>query len=192
MIGRSGEAARAREHGMVLVTTLLMLIVVTLIALAMFRSFGLDEKMAGNVREKQRALNAAEMTEEYAEYWLVNYGAANTSPVACSSVIVASVASAGQICTTPLTSFTQPAAWTAGVSYNPSVPVSMSISGSTAPATGSYYGTPAFYITFLGTTSNANIYQIDALSYGTNPDTVAVVEATYEVLAGANCLVCGQ
>ena len=41
---------------MVLVTALLLLVVVTLIALAMFRSVGLDQKMAANLREKQRAL----------------------------------------------------------------------------------------------------------------------------------------
>ncbi|HUE12144.1 MAG TPA: PilX N-terminal domain-containing pilus assembly protein, partial [Steroidobacteraceae bacterium] len=59
-----------RQRGMVLVTALLLLIVVTLLAVGMFRSFGLDEKIAGNVREKQRALNAAETAEEYAEFWL--------------------------------------------------------------------------------------------------------------------------
>ena len=60
---------------MVLVTALLMLIVVTILAVAMFRSFGLDEKIAGNLREKQRALNAAETAEQFAEYWLTGAAA---------------------------------------------------------------------------------------------------------------------
>ena len=38
----------------------------------MFRSFGLDEKIAGNMREKHRALTAAETAEQYAEWWLSN------------------------------------------------------------------------------------------------------------------------
>ena len=43
----SKRRQRAHTRGMVLVTALLMLIVVTILALAMFRSFGLDEKIAG-------------------------------------------------------------------------------------------------------------------------------------------------
>jgi type IV pilus assembly protein PilX len=40
------------QGGMVLITALLLLIVVTILAVGMFRSFGLDEKIAGNMREK--------------------------------------------------------------------------------------------------------------------------------------------
>ena len=65
---------RARQSGMVLITALLLLIVVTILADGMFRSFGLDEKIAGNMREKHRALNAAETAEQYAEWWLANGG----------------------------------------------------------------------------------------------------------------------
>ena len=75
----------ARQNGMVLVTALLMLIVVTIIALAMFRSFGVDEKIAGNLREKQRAVSAAETAEQYAEYWLANGGNANGASKRCDS-----------------------------------------------------------------------------------------------------------
>jgi type IV pilus assembly protein PilX len=58
---------RPQQRGMVLVTALLLLIVVTILAVGMFRSFGLDERMAGNVREKNRALNTAESAEQAAE-----------------------------------------------------------------------------------------------------------------------------
>ena len=69
MITRSYEA-RIAQRGVVLVSSLLLLIVVTIIALSMFRSFGIQEKIAGNVREKQRALQAAESAQVYAEVWL--------------------------------------------------------------------------------------------------------------------------
>ena len=58
------------QRGMVLVTSLLLLLVVTMLAISMFRSMGLDEKIAGNMRDKQRALNAAETAEQFAESWL--------------------------------------------------------------------------------------------------------------------------
>ena len=98
------SAQRQPQRGMVLVTALLMLIVVTILALAMFRSFGLDQKIAGNLREKQRALSAAETAEQYAEYWLTGGGgSANSGMVVCTSV---APASAPQICSNALTSAT--------------------------------------------------------------------------------------
>jgi type IV pilus assembly protein PilX len=193
----------ARQNGMVLVTALLMLIVVTIIALAMFRSFGVDEKIAGNLREKQRAVSAAETAEQYAEYWLANGGNANTVPGACSSASTAvGPTTPGQICTNGLVT---PAVlpWTAGgnvvgVTYTPSAPTvgnptsssPMSITGLGA-GQGNYYSSPQFYITFLGaTTTQGSIYQIDAVGYGGSPDTAAVVESTYKVQTNVQCLSC--
>ena len=51
----------------------------------MFRSMGLDEKIAGNMRDKQRALNAAETAEQYAENWLSLGNGSNG--VACTAVV---------------------------------------------------------------------------------------------------------
>jgi type IV pilus assembly protein PilX len=169
------RAKRSMERGMVLVTALLMLIVVTLIALAMFRSFGLDEKMAGNLREKQRAVNAAETAEQYAEYWLANGGAASSVPIPCASVVGASL---GQIC---LTAPSAPALmpWPAAVTYLPTAASAMNVAS--APVQGSYYATPQFYITYLGTNATGQYYQIDAAAWGGSPDTMAVVESTYLV-----------
>ena len=115
---------RARARGMILVTALLMLVVVTILALAMFRSFGLDEKIAGNLREKQRALSAAETAEQYAEYWLTGGGGSANAPlINCTTP---APASAPTICTNPIASATQ-LPWLAGgnlvgVPYTPQVP----------------------------------------------------------------------
>jgi type IV pilus assembly protein PilX len=193
----------ARQSGMVLVTALLMLVVVTIIALAMFRSFGVDQKIAGNLREKQRALNAAETAEQYAEYWLANGGTANTAPATCSTPSTAvSPTTPGQICLNGLdASATLP--WTAtgnnvGVTYTPNAPTYLSPTASLlmpigvpAAATGNYYAAPQFYITYVGvTTTQGTIYQIDAVGYGGSPDTAAVVESTYKVQTSVQCLSC--
>jgi type IV pilus assembly protein PilX len=172
---------RAHARGMVLVTALLMLVVVTILALAMFRSFGLDEKIAGNLREKQRALSAAETAEQFAEYWLTGGGGSTNAPlVNCTAP---APASAPTICTNPIASATQ-IPWLAGgnpvgVPYTPQVPTVMSVQ--TTPQQGSYYAAPQFYVQWLGTTANGTIYQIDAQGFGGSPDTVAVVESTYIV-----------
>jgi type IV pilus assembly protein PilX len=177
-----------RQRGIVLITALLLLIVVTLLAVAMFRSFGLDEKIAGNVREKQRALNAAETAEQYAEYWLASGTA--TAAIACVAPVVSSTV--GQVCTLPLASFTTTLPWTIGVTYAPTTPTAMNVT--TTPGQGTYYYTPMFYITYLGPTGSGNgqIYQIDAAGYGGSPDTAAVVESTYLVQSSVSCLGCNQ
>jgi type IV pilus assembly protein PilX len=175
MIGRRHLRLQA---GMVLITTLLLLIVVTLLAVGMFRSFGLDEKIAGNMREKQRALTAAETAEQYAEWWLSNgngYGPGNTTcttPLALSALAVCS-----NVMTTP----TQ-LPWTVGTVYQPSVTTPMPLSATGGQNT--YYNAPIFYISYLGPAQGPNggyVYQIDAVGYAGSPDTAAVVESTYVI-----------
>jgi type IV pilus assembly protein PilX len=174
------ENISGRERGMVLVTALLLLVVVTLIALAMFRSVGLDQKMAANLREKQRALNAAESAEQYAEYFLANGGSGSAPLGICSPPLVTGPT---PICTNPMTSpATLP--WTTGVNYAltaATAPSAMNIT--TTPALGSFYYSPAYYIAYVGQTAGGlgKIYQIDAVAYGASPDTAAVVESTYIV-----------
>jgi type IV pilus assembly protein PilX len=168
-----------RERGLVLVTTLLLLVVVTLLALGMFRSFGLDEKIAGNMRDKQLALQAAESAQNYAEYWL---GSGNAgSNVVCSTLVAASVA---QTCSNTLPSVVANVAvvpWLiggvpVGVYYTPP-----NMNVSTTQTNGSYYAKPVFYISYLGASGTASIYQIDAVGYGGSPNSIAVVESTYMV-----------
>jgi len=173
-----GSDRRKSQTGMVLVTTLLLLIVVTLLAVSMFRSFGLDEKIAGNMREKQRALTAAETAEQYAEWWLSNgngygVGTANcTAPVALSAL---------SVCANVMTNASQ-LPWTVGTTYLPSVTTSMPLS--TTGGQNTYYGAPTFYISYLGPAQGPGggyVYQIDAVGYAGSPDTAAVVESTYVV-----------
>jgi len=176
MIKQSTQSSMARQSGMVLVTSLLLLIVVTLLAVGMFRSFGIDEKIAGNVREKQRALNAAETAEQYAEYWLATVGG---TPITCAAPFVS--VNPGQVCNNLLANPAQ-IPWPAGVNYIPTVTSAMNVTGVNG-GQGAYYKNPAFYIAFLGLSPSVlgTIYQIDAVGYGGSVDTAAVVEATYIV-----------
>jgi type IV pilus assembly protein PilX len=172
---------RTRQRGMVLITALLMLVVVTMLAIALFRSFGIDERIAGNMREKARALQAAETAEEYAEAWVA--GGFATTPVACAAGTPVAYA-VGQICTTA-TGLANPATlpWPTGVLYNP-----LTMPSDLAQP-------PVYYITSLGppgggvqTPQSGIVYQIDAVGYGDSPNATAVVEATYLVKPGTTCL----
>jgi type IV pilus assembly protein PilX len=194
---RNSNDMRRAQRGMVLVSSLLLLIVVTIIALSMFRSFGMQEKIAGNMREKQRALSAAVSAQQFAENWLMN--SATQAPVACVAGLLNGTVGQGQICNTatalksvvPNGDVTT-VPWTiggapVGVTF---LPAGMSLS--TTPsvsvanlANPTYYGIPAYYISDMGPSADptipGEIYQVDAYGYGGNSATVAEVESTYAV-----------
>lgn len=176
---------------MVLITTLLLLVVVTLLALGMFHGVGLQARIAGNVMDKQRALHAANTAQQYAEQWLVNNVATNfetvcsgptftgaTAPVICSNTLAAS--------TDALSASTVPWAISSadvGYGYAPTTGGS-NYFNTTSGTANSYAGNPVIYIAQLGidaTSSNAVDYQVDAWSYAGAQSTVAVVESVYQI-----------
>ncbi len=184
---------------MVLVSALLLLVVVTIMAIAMFRSYGIQERISGNVREKQKALHAAETAEAYAEYWLSTNGNATQTPVVCNELVDATLGF-GQICSNPpavapnsptnvpwMSGDATPAPM--GVSYLPhngslQMVVNNSPSYLTTTAVGTYFREPRFYITYLGPyagVGGGDVFLIDAAGYGTTANSVAVVESTYLV-----------
>ena len=171
-----------RHRGFILISSLFMLIVLTLVVVAMAHSFRLEASMAGNVREKARALNVAQSTLTYAEWWLtqnadatqINCTAIYTTPQICSNITLASGTSAATL------------PWTTYVSYTPPQPSSSSSTAlaavSTTGGTGTYYAKPGFNIQYLGndTTGNA-MFQVTAFAYGGNQSSVAVVQTIYKL-----------
>ncbi len=184
---------RHLQRGVVLVSSLLLLLVVTIMALSMFRSFGMQEKIAGNMREKQRALQAAESAQTYAEQWLISNS--GTAPVVCNALLDGN-ALQGQICSNKLwlstpsvTTVPWAVAGTAsvGVTY---LPPGMTVAAASAASSNNYFSTPTFYISDAGPSADPNVpgevFQIDAVGYGGNGNTAAVVESTYAVYSSSN------
>src|SRR5215472_16120820 len=156
---------------------MLLLVVMAILAAGLFRSFGLQEKTAGNTREKQRALHAATTAQTYAEWWLsAGSGANATSGGQC-----ASLTRTPQVCSnTMLNAATLP--WPAGVSYAPPL-----LTVGAAGVADDYYAAPNFYIAFLSgaydqsTGTQTNLYQVDAQGSAGTKDAAAVVESSYSV-----------
>jgi type IV pilus assembly protein PilX len=189
---------RPLQRGMALISSLLLLLVITILGIGMFRSFGMQERIAGNTREKEKALHAANTAETYAEWWLTaNSGANATTGTPCGALVnVSATVAGGQVCSNSISTIA-----TNGVGVVPWIGSTGSGSSSeiavayTPPnftletSTGvlnSYYEAPRFYISFLSTSNprpsiTTNIYQIDAVGYGSNPNSVAVVESGYVV-----------
>lgn len=88
------RASQRQDRGFVLIASLLILVVLTIIAVAMFRNFGLQEKMAGNLREKTRAFELAQSALKQAETWLKQN---SSTGVACAAGQV-QVAASPRIC----------------------------------------------------------------------------------------------
>jgi type IV pilus assembly protein PilX len=187
-----------RQRGIVLVSSLLLLIVVTIMALSIFRSFGVQEKIASNTREKQRALQGAMSAQEFAEQWLVtqsnapnavNAGIAPSADTVCTGLVDANLG-VGQLCSNTLASLginVTSVPWSVAVQY---APPGMNYTGSITNGLVNdvYYARPRFYITDLGplASNNGEAYKVDAYSYGTSANTVAVVESTFAI----TCIVC--
>jgi type IV pilus assembly protein PilX len=183
------------QRGVVLVTAMLLLIVVTIMALSMFRGYGAQERLAGNTRDKQRALAAAISAQQYAEFQM----ASGTAPLpgACPAGILPN---GMQVCSPPPAPAPLPNfavwPWTTGVTY--SVFTSNAINGvsniisatgtrDTATQSASYVQAPVFNIIDLGPnkgTPAGEVYQVDAVGFGGTNNTVAIVESTFVV--GAN------
>ncbi len=184
-----------KQRGIALITSMLLLMIITILAVSMFRSYGTQERIAGNLREKERALHAANSAQEYAEWWLLIGNNTANGSVACTASLVAS-ATEGQICNTTIVNTAgmgyqtllnpDPVnGWTGQVTVQPLYMVvgNTATSGNTNPP---YFAYPAFWITDLGEAADASgeAYQIDAYGYGGSQGALAVVESTYEVQQG--------
>jgi type IV pilus assembly protein PilX len=197
-------ASRAAQSGVALVTSLILLVIITILALSMFRSFGTQERIAGNMREKERALHAATSAQQYAEWWLtVGVNGSPNSAISCPAGILAASATEGEICNqTPQqtlgsqSAMTAGVPWATGMSYTPPGMAfgnaSVALNDTDGDLSAPYFAAPGYWITDVGAaydTPGAEAYQIDAYAYGSGQSTIAVVESYYEVIPGVTNLV---
>ncbi|WP_124381871.1 PilX N-terminal domain-containing pilus assembly protein [Ralstonia sp. SET104] len=179
------------ERGYTLVVGLLLLVVLTLFAIGMFRSFGLQEKIAANTRDKQRALEAAQSALQYGEWWL---GQGNGSTgIPCTGVNSGNTLANMRVCSTALaTPSTLP--WGVGSTYLPPFMTANGgggMAGASSPAGDiNYAGVPGLYINYIGMSPNglAQLYQVTAYGFGGDATTAAVVQSTYRISSGAKDL----
>jgi type IV pilus assembly protein PilX len=176
-----------QHRGMALISGLLLLLVITIIGLGMFRSIATDQKIAGNTREKERALHAANGAQAYAEWWVSQPGGGNAiQGIACTGLVTITKNTPLTVCNSPLDDKTVTGTWLsnkAAVGFIYAIP-GMNTSQPTQP---DYYAqSPMIYVAYLngaydkssGTiTSN---YRVDASGGGGTANTVAVVESVYE------------
>ena len=180
----AGHAGRGR--GFVLVTALLILLVLSLLSASMFRSFALQENIAGSTREKQRAAHSAQSALQYGEWWLAQGNGG--SGAACTVLLDASATPpTTQICDTALTN-AQVASppWPdkdekIGVQYTPG-----QLAKSANGGVNTYYDRPRFHIFPLGPDPSgfSQLYQVSAWAYGGHTNAISVVQSVYSIKSG--------
>lgn len=168
-----------------LVVSMILLVVLTILAVSMFRSFGLQEIMAGNLREKTRAVDAAQAAINYAEWWLAQ-GTNATTGAATGACAAASATPA--VCNTAIANPTTTTPWAVGVNYNPNPNAGYMVVA--ASGVGTYFRAPQFYIQYLGLASGGTgaLYRITAIGWGGNSAAVAVLQSTYIISTGVKPL----
>jgi Tfp pilus assembly protein PilX len=199
---------RARERGVVLIAALLLLVVLSILAMTMFRTNGVQELIAGNVREKQRALQTAMDAETYAEMVLSNMGniqtpalynyctsvgivaySASSVPTFCENTLQSLVGTTVSLTTVPWINTSASPAGEVGYTFYPGPAGGtddMSISATAGANT--FLQVPRFYISYLGVVQNQAYYQIDAWNYASTINTAAEVEGMYVVTCTGACL----
>lgn len=180
------RSSGSKERGSVLVVSLLILIVMSIISVSMFRSFGQQERIAGNTREKLRAFHAAQSALQYGESWLAQ---GNGSPgTACSTLLDANASPpTTQVCSARLASgLATTVPWLSsgteiGVEFTPPT---MNTAG--AGAVDSYVSRPHFHIAPVGLdpSGQSTLYEVTAWAQGGNDTAVAVVQSVYAIKTG--------
>lgn len=174
-------------RGFALITALLVLVMLTLLALSMFHGFGLQQKIAGNTREKERALQGAESALQYGEWWLSQAKLLRDDlGVPCNAPIVINKPSDMRLCHDALATPGSPSTWTGASTYTP--PNMKVAAGGGLVMDGNqqtdinYAKAPQVYVSYLGYngTKTAVLYSVTATGYGGTPDTSAVVQSIYQ------------
>lgn len=182
-----------RQKGIALVSALLILIMLTLLAIAMFRGFGLQQKIGGNVREKERAFQAAENALQYAEWWL---SPENPNPPAQDNGTNCGTSTANipvvtpadmRVCSMPLSTTSDPRLWTGALIYTPPNMTVSAGGGVSADGNGNadikYSRSPLVYIAYLGLSPSAKekLYSVTAAGFGGSTTSTAVVQSVVAV-----------
>jgi type IV pilus assembly protein PilX len=177
------RAAHTTQLGIALITALLLLVMLTLLAITMFRGFGLQQKVAGNTREKERAFQAAETVLQHAEYWLTTAPPSTGAP--CSGTVTVNSDTDLVVCSNPLSTPATPSAWPGSLKLKPGGMVVDAAGGTVTNGNGNvdinYTQVPDLYVSYLGAdpTGKKSLYSITSAAYGGNSSTNAVVQSVF-------------
>ena len=154
-----------KQSGVILVVSLVMLLLLTLIGMTGAQVTSLEEKMAGNVRDKNVAFQAAEATLLAAERFILNNPTGSTTypDVAGGALLGMNVAEP--------TDYFDASNWTGGHS------------STTDAGFGANFGLPSeprYIIKKIFQNGAVNTFRITARATGKNPGTQVILQEIYQ------------
>jgi type IV pilus assembly protein PilX len=185
---------RRSQSGVALLTSLLILVIVSLVAVSMYRSYGTQEAIAGNTLEKQRALQAAESAVRYGEWWISQGNVGKPDP-ACTGTLD-SATGGMRLCANRLLTPSNVSSWPGKTTYKPAN-MTVSTSGDlvgTSTTTGvagdiNYYQPPAVHIACGGVGPPPDkkvLYIVTGVGYAGRQSTTSVAQSVYAVASPPN------
>ncbi len=156
----------------------------TLLALSMYRGFGLQQKIAGNTRDKERAYQVAESSLQYAESWLPKQ---SSHGVVCAGNVTVTSDTNMRVCSNVLATPEDPSKWTNYLEYK--LPAMVVAGGGGVTKDGNnvddinYAKVPGMYVAYLGLSPGGQheLYSVTASASGGVADTTSVVQSVYAV-----------
>ena len=155
-----------RQRGVALIASLLIMLLMTIVALSIFRNNNLTERLSGGTRDKQRAFQVAQSALAYGEWWLTQQTTSTLTPVTCSTTTNFTNL---QVCTVAAGSTASTIATLKN--YQGFAPTNMVINSSGGLAANgdiNYSQKPGIYIATNGilTATGQTLYQVTAIGYG--------------------------
>ena len=175
----------AKRGGFALITAMLILVMLSLLAVSMFRGYGLLEKIAGNVREKERAFQSAQNALQYGEWWL-GQGSPGLGQTCASTATILTMANM-RACSNGVTNSTDPTNWVGGSIYTPPSMVVLAGGGTATDGNANldinYAASPRLYIAYLGLSPSGQqaLYSVTGAGYGGSNNSVSVVQSVVAV-----------
>lgn len=171
---------RQEQKGFVLFVVMIFLIVMSLLGISMFKGFINDQKNSGNVREKQRAIEAAQASLDNIQNWMQTedkiYQGGFRTGIFCDTTT--QVGTEPVVCSNALAS-------PANLSWSSSQTFTASTTTLPVNASGgqnNYASNPNYYIQYLGTSSqNVAMYKVTSKAQGGNATAATVLETIFEV-----------
>lgn len=161
------ERSIQRQRGVVLIVALVILVLMTMIGMTAMRDTGLQERMAGNLRDRNLAFQSAEAALRAGETWLLN-NATTQNPAA---------------------RIDEPADWNGNSSPTPTGTIALN----TVAANPSFHAGLPRHIEPLGAPCDGTnpscgwcIYPITTYGVGGSSDAVVILQAQYQ-LSGVEC-----
>ena len=169
-----------RQRGFSLVVSLVMLLLMTLLGLVLMRNLIVNQNAAGNLAEKQRAIDAAQTGMDAVQFWLAQpgnvYNGSWNTGVDCSQNQPS--ASSPTVCSNAAP-MPDPLPWDQASQFQ-----AAAMQVQTTGGVGTYAAAVQYHVQYLGSTTvnpPTALYKVTAAGQGGNATAKAVIESVFQV-----------